>query len=644
MSDLEAIESALAKTARRRRWFRAWNGLFVGLFVASAIWLVATILFKLLPLPFQIFGVLGGLVVGMVVGGFAWGGRAQESALETARWVDHQLGLKEKLSAAIEFSGTSERWGALLLKDGVKYLDRVRADRLLTYQLPQAARWTVLLLLLSASLGFVPEYRSRAYLDRQREEAVMKETGQRLSSFAQRTLQQRPPKMKPTEKAMVSMDELGKRLTSAKLTRAEAMERIANVTDELTDEAKALGENPAFKRMQQQARTPTGAPSDSAKSLQRQMDALRQKMNAAGADAKAMEAMKQQLDQLQQAAAEMSGEQGGMTPGMKQQAAESMASLSQMAKQQGMTMPELEAAMSAFKNGEIDQFLKALDAASVNLDKMLEMAKAMEKMAAEMAQLGKNLAEQLEKGQAQAASERLLEMAKSMESSDADVAASTALMKELAEALDPAGDYGDVQTLLKKALQQGQEGDRPAAANSLRAAADELKKLMDQFGDMQSLMASLDALKTAQMCVGNGMGWGQCLSKMGGFKPGGKPGAGVGTWADENAGWFYSPELSERWDNSDANRPDMAAKGHTDRGLGERADGMVPTKVKGRFSPGGPMPSITLRGVSIKGESHVRVQEAIATAQDEAQSALSQQKVPRAYQQSVRSYFDDFAE
>lgn len=644
MSDLEAIESALAKTARRRRWFRAWNGLFTGLFVASVIWLVATVLFKLLPLPFQMFGVLGGLVVGIVIGSFVWGGRTQETALETARWVDRQLGLKEKLSAAIEFSGASGRWGALLLRDGVNYLDRVRADRLLTYQLPRVARWTVLVLLLSASLGFVPEYRSEAYLNRQREEAVMKETGQRLSSFAQRTLQQRPPKMKPTEKAMVSMDELGKRLTSAKLTRAEAMERIASVTDELSDEAKNLGENPAFRRMQRQAKTPSGAPSSTAKSLQRQMDALRQKMKAAGADSKAMEAMKQQLNQLQRAASGMNGEEGGMTSEMKRQAADSMASLSQMAKQQGMAMPDLEAAMSAFKQGEVDQFLKALEAASVNLDKMLEMAKAMEKMSAEMAQLGKNLGEQLEKGQAQAASERLLEMSKSMETGDGDASASTALMKELAEALDPAGDYGEVQALLKKALQQGQEGDRQAAAKSMRAAAEELKKLMDQFGDMQSLMASLDALKTAQMCVGNGMGWGQCLSKMGGFKPGGKPGSGVGTWADESSGWFYSPEMSERWDNSDMTRPDMASRGLTDRGEGERSNGMVPTKVKGRFSPGGPMPSITLRGVSIKGESHVRIQEAIATAQDEAQSALSQQKVPRAYQQSVRNYFDDFVE
>jgi hypothetical protein len=53
------------------------------------------------------------------------------------------------------------------------------------------------------------------------------------------------------------------------------------------------------------------------------------------------------------------------------------------------------------------------------------------------------------------------------------------------------------------------------------------------------------------------------------------------------------------------------------------------------------MPSITLRGVSVRGQSKVTVEQAIAAAQSEAQSALSQEKVPRAYQETVKGYFDD---
>jgi hypothetical protein len=85
----------------------------------------------------------------------------------------------------------------------------------------------------------------------------------------------------------------------------------------------------------------------------------------------------------------------------------------------------------------------------------------------------------------------------------------------------------------------------------------------------------------------------------------------------------------------------MASRGTTDRGDAELNPALSPDKVKGQFSPGGPMPSITLKGVSIKGSSKVVLEEASVAAQADAQSALSQEKVPRAYQGAVRDYFDD---
>ena len=84
-----------------------------------------------------------------------------------------------------------------------------------------------------------------------------------------------------------------------------------------------------------------------------------------------------------------------------------------------------------------------------------------------------------------------------------------------------------------------------------------------------------------------------------------------------------------------------APRGVSDRGDGQLADSLVPTKVKGQINPGGPMPSITLKGVSIKGQSRVDYTEMTTSAQSEAQAALSQEQVPRAYQGAVRDYFDD---
>jgi hypothetical protein len=113
----------------------------------------------------------------------------------------------------------------------------------------------------------------------------------------------------------------------------------------------------------------------------------------------------------------------------------------------------------------------------------------------------------------------------------------------------------------------------------------------------------------------------------------------VGTWAEEGAEW--NGESTAGWDNSQVVRPDVDGRGQTDRGEGELNDALKPTKVKGQFAPGGPMPSITLKGVSIKGQSKVDYTESVSAAQSDAQSALSQDKVPRAYQSAVKDYFDD---
>ena len=53
------------------------------------------------------------------------------------------------------------------------------------------------------------------------------------------------------------------------------------------------------------------------------------------------------------------------------------------------------------------------------------------------------------------------------------------------------------------------------------------------------------------------------------------------------------------------------------------------------------MPSISLRGVSIKGSSRVELKAAVSAAQSDALNALNQDKVPNAYRDSVRDYFDD---
>jgi hypothetical protein len=256
-----------------------------------------------------------------------------------------------------------------------------------------------------------------------------------------------------------------------------------------------------------------------------------------------------------------------------------------------------------------------------------------------MEKMGKDLAEQLKNGQPELAQQTLQKMISQLNSAQLTPEELQKLMTEVSRAVDPAGNYGKVADHLKAATGQMQASNKAGAAQSLAAASKELEKLMQQMGDAQELEATLDALNQASTCIGTGRGWCAGRGRYPTAGQGGRPGVGVGTWADEGAQW--NGEWTAGWDNSGLERPDMDPRGHTDRGDGELNDGLKPTKVKGQFSPGGQMPSITLRGVSIKGQSKVAYEEAAAAAQSDAQSALSQEKVPRAYQGAVRDYFDD---
>jgi hypothetical protein len=304
----------------------------------------------------------------------------------------------------------------------------------------------------------------------------------------------------------------------------------------------------------------------------------------------------------------------------------------------------LSEAIAALQQAAPDQVLKDLQVAEVELEKMEKMAKALEKMQLDMQKLGKDLAEQLKNGQAEAAESTLRKMAESLKSSQVPPEQMEKMMKEVSEALAPAKQYGEVGEQMKKAMENMQKGNKGEAGQNLKAAADELAKMMGELGDAQSMLASLESLQQASMCIANGQGWGE---NPGGKGAGqgrrtGKSKSGVGDWTDEDS-WAY-PEMVDSWDNTGIERADKDGKGVSDRGDGQLADALAPTKIKGQITPGGPMPSITMKGVSIKGTSKVQVEEMSAAAQSDAQAALNQDQVPRAYQNAVRNYFDDLKE
>lgn len=617
------------------------NGLWKGLLWGAAASVALGALYRLFPLPETLLYLAAATpVLGMILGAVAGGWRAG-SLIETARWVDGREDLKERLSTALEMASKPEtgRWGELVVADAAGCARELDERRMVQFSLSKAARWSLPVLALAVGLGFVPEYRSKDYLRRASDKENIRHVGRQLADLTRRSLDKRTPALEPTQKALEAVEETGMKLAGAGLTRASALQELASVTDKLKMELNQLGKDPALKRLEQAARGSSALEPANAAALQQQMEALQKQLGTPTGTPESMSKLQQALQELRQQAAAQAQAAGGQSEQQKQQMSAALSALSRQMEDMGLQAPMLEAAMEALASNQTELFLKNMDAALSDLEKTRDMAKALQQLQQQMEKLGKNLGEQLALGQPEAAHMTLQKMTEQLRGGTLSPEAMKKLMSEVAKAIDPAGNYGGVAKHLENAGREMRSGNQQAASQSLAKAAKELETLMQQLNDAEALAAELETLKEAAMAIANG----QCFGM--GRKPGfgrktGRTGAGVGTWAEDEAG-DWSGEISDRWDNSGIVRDDMDARGLSDRGPGGLSEALLPTKVRGQFSQGSQMPSVTLKGVSIRGQSSIQYQEAAASAQSEAQSALSQEKVPRAYQGAVRDYFDD---
>lgn len=642
MSDLELIRGTLKDVSRRVQLQVGWGWFWKGFFVGAVVWLLVLSLYKVWPVPVIALGIGAVVWVLLSLGAWAWGVARKPGAATTARWVDDRQHYQERLSTALEVAEAKSagRWEELVIADAASCARDFDMRQALPWKLPGLAKWSLVVLVLAAGLGFVPEHRSAEYLDAKRQVEAIREAGQQLESLVKRELALRTPALETTRESLEDVQELGRQLGKVKLDREAALQRLASMTDRIEQQLREMAKEPAMRKLSAGERVSSAGEGKTAEGLQKQMEALQQELGKAAGQAKELGEMQDKLEQLRQAASELATAESGEAEAMKEHMASAMAELASQAGAMGLDVAGLQEAMEALQSGDMGQLLQDLDAAFMDLEKLAQMSKAMQDLKRQLAEMGGSLAEQLDKGQGLAAYASVQRMMRELAKLDLSAEQMQEMLKEVSEAVGPGMEYGQLGEFLKEAAGSMKQGDRAGASESLAKAAEELKRLMQQMGDCEGLASALAGLKAGQMCVGNCSGWGLAkgLGKPG-FKPGGKPGAGVGTWADE--GQWMDPQDTGLWDNSGIERPGMDSKGQTDRGAGELSDALTPTKVRGQISPGGPMPSVTLRGVSIRGQSRVDYEERVTAAQSEAQSALNQDLVPRAYRGAVKDYFDD---
>jgi hypothetical protein len=644
MSEIQIVTSSLERASQRLRLNRALRGLWSGLLLGAALWLATLAVFKLAPIPANALTIAA--IIGFVcpLAGFLLGGWRKPSLAATAQWVDVKQNLKERMSTALEVANekTDPLWSHLVVHDAASHAQEIDPRKLVPLHLTRAAHWAVLLLAVGVGLGFVPEYRSKNFLKKQADKEIIKDVGRGMAEVTKHELAARPPATEAVKNSLEQVAALADTFQKAELTRAEALKDIASVQDKLKEQLKELGKDPAMKKLDQAQRV-SGPNQPSGSELQKQMEALQKQLGNEKADPEKTEKLKEKLEKLQDAARAMADKNSPGNEAARKELSQSLASLAREAAEMGLELPNLDQAIEALAANEVDKLIKDLDAATSDMEKLNQLAKQMQSLSQQMEKLGKNLGEQLEKGQADLAQSTLEKMKKQLESGKISPEDLQKMLDEVSKAIDPASQYGECGKCLSKAASQMKSGDKAGAAQSLADAAKELEDLMQQFGDAQSLASAMDALKNASMCVGSGRCWSLCRGNKPKASKGGKPGkAGVGTWADDDQGGSLSdiPMSDELVDNSNVLRPDEDPRGISERDASLNS-GLTPTKVKGQFSKGDRMPSITLPGVSIKGTSKIQFEEAATAAQSDASSALSQDKVPRNYQGPVKDYFDD---
>src|SRR5580704_4220648 len=106
MSELQTIQNALAKAARRRRWSRALRGSWYGLLVGAGFSLLLAGVYHVFPVPFWTQLVMALVPIPCMLAGLIIGGWRKPGMAEMARWVDGQQHLQERLSTALEVGST----------------------------------------------------------------------------------------------------------------------------------------------------------------------------------------------------------------------------------------------------------------------------------------------------------------------------------------------------------------------------------------------------------------------------------------------------------------------------------------------------------------------------------------------------------
>jgi hypothetical protein len=460
-----ALEDALGAVARRLRLGRWVRHASRGTLAAVAVSLVAVILdhFDLLPdaLPLALIialafgiGLLGGTLTSLL---------RPINPMTVARIAEMRLGLKERLSSALEFERTGgsgshalpETFLRLQRQDARDYAQRLKATEAAPIPIPWETKVlgpALLVLLLALILPNLPIFLPKGVI---LERSIVKKEGQTLAKTA-RIIQKTATaqNLPATKRASVAMQRLARRMAQGHMDKRQAMVRMSALTKQMQAQQKQLA--------QQAGQTAL----DGGKSLAQagqQLAALLQSQSANGQNGQGASKSQGENGAGSKAKGAQSGPSGTHSPGDK-------------SGKQGFNVPGKLARKQA-QNGQ-----NPTGNTQQSTPEVQKMAQAMQNNDAQ------TLSQQLRQLANKTASGQLSPGQQQQTASD---------LKNLSKALQGTG-MPETQQHVQAASQAMARGDKQTAAQELRKAADAAQREAQEQADSQGMQNAQQSLQSSE--------------------------------------------------------------------------------------------------------------------------------------------------
>ena len=626
----KAISEALAQvTARLRlaRWVRhTARGALGG--VAIALVAVVCAHFDALPDWLPLEAVLPGVVLLGIAGGTITTFLRPISLMDAARLAEARLGLKERLSSALEFERAPQGAIApdavllmrLQLEDAASHARSLKAVEAVPLRWPWEAKAVLgglvilaLALFLPALPVFVPP---STLIERQ----IVHKTGDKIQKTAHLIQKQAEDQhLEGTRRTAAAMQRLGKRLATGKMDKKQAMVQIAKLTQQM--------------KMDQQKRASANS--------------------GAGAGSKSMAQAGQQLAQaLAGASASASSSKAG---GAGQKAGGGGNKAGQKPGANGGKGGK-NGANDPFNGFTVPSTSKNKNAASNPSPSSLPPTPELRKAAQAMQQNdSKGLSEQLRQMADHAALGKM---------SPAEQAQAAQDLQKLATALKNT-PMPETQKHTQAAADALKRGDKSAAASEMRKAADAAEREAHDQADQQAMQGAQDATEGAEsdMAGANSAGDIQDGSGQPGPGQGKGKGQGKGNGSGQGEGEGDGLGSGEGKHGSGKGNGGSGGGGMAGGKPGDTGEGSSPLKHLGKMDPSkmsknnklyfgkplnaGPSKSGPIRKVgsnpnAVPGQtaSKVPYYDYVAPAQKRAESTMDKEDIPPAYRSEVRKYYN----